>query len=340
LGVKTAHTNTLECLTACKIFDELGYNVDVVDYDSRAILINYNQYDLIYGFGTPVEESFNAFNGLKRVIYGTGCDTVYSNTASLARVKVFYAKHEMLCLNSARLAELTWRRQLVFADLVISLGNSFVKKTYQEQTNSRVESLNLFFRDGDKIDLFSKNYSLAKKKFIWWGSAGAIHKGLDLLLEVFSKRKDIELYVCGYKPEYPFHDYFLRVIAENDNIHDLGFVTINSTQYFHLLSECAATVYPSVSEGGAAGIIQLSCVGGIIPIVSKNVGLDIPFPDLNITNLDPCAIESAIDVFLGYGNDYIKAESIRFRDMMVELHSYENYVHRLRNLISEVIFES
>lgn len=340
LGVKTTHTNTLECLTACEIFDKLEYNVDVIDYDSKLMGIDYKQYDLIYGFGISVEESFNVGNAVKRVVYGTGCDTVYSNTASLARVKSFYEKHNILCLSSARLAELTWRRQIVFSDMVIALGNNFVKKTYQDQTNSRVESLNLFFRGDEKINLISKKYSIAKKKFIWWGSAGAIHKGLDLLLEVFSKRKDIELYICGYRPEYPFHDYFLRLIAENDNIHDLGFVMINSAQYFQLLNECAATVYPSISEGGAPGIVQLSCVGGIVPIVPKNIGLDVPFLDLIIDSFDACSIENAIDTFLGYDNEYIREESIRFRDMMIELHSYENYVQRLERLLLEVISES
>lgn len=338
-GVKTTHTNTLECFTACKIFDELGYNVDVIDYDSKSVSFAYEEYDLIYGFGTPIEESFNAGNSIKRVIYGTGCDTVYSNTASLARVKSFYEKYRILCLSSARLAELTWRRQIIFSDLVIALGNDFVKRTYQEQTNSKVESLNLFFRGGEKTDLLSKKYSSAKNKFIWWGSAGAIHKGLDLLLEVFLKRKDIELYVCGYKPEYPFHEYFMRVINENTNIHDVGFVMIDSAQYFQLLNECAATVYPSISEGGAPGIVQLACVGGIIPIVPKNIGLDVPFSDLTISEFNAEAVEKSIDTFLKYDSKYIEEESIRFRDSMIDLYSYERYAERLKRLLSEVLSE-
>ncbi|WP_157886808.1 hypothetical protein [Hymenobacter sp. PAMC 26628] len=56
-GLNNTHTNLLECYTACQIFDELGYNVDVIDYDNFDCDLTFTKYDLIYGFGEPVERS-------------------------------------------------------------------------------------------------------------------------------------------------------------------------------------------------------------------------------------------------------------------------------------------
>ena len=88
------HTNVLECYTACQIFDELKFIVDVIDYNAFDKEIVYSEYDVIYGFGESLErffysDSFKIDNKIRTIVYGTGCDTVYSNKVSLSRVYEF-----------------------------------------------------------------------------------------------------------------------------------------------------------------------------------------------------------------------------------------------------------
>ena len=338
LGVEGGHTNSLECYTACKILDELGYVVDVVDYDFAIPNSEYNKYSIIYGFGFSLENSFSIDyeNKIKKIVYGTGCDTVFCNKASFDRVKDFFYRTKKLCVSSARFAELSWRKQIIFSDLIIALGNDFVKGTYIQQTDAKVESINLFFKNVPALNISKKNYSSAKNKFLWWGSAGAIHKGLDLLIESFSQINYAELYICGYTPEYPFNEYFEENISKHDNIYNMGFVKIGSTSYHELMNKCASVIFPSVSEGGAAGIIQLACAAGIIPIIPVNVGIDIPFPELMIKEFNVHSIINCISTFLGYEDSKVEEMSSKLQEDMVVKHSYDQYFYRLKHLIGTV----
>ena len=83
---------------------------------------------------------------------------------------------------------------------------------------------------------FPKDFNNAKKHFLWFGSSGMIHKGLDLLLDIFSKREEIHLHICGpLEGNQSFNKLFTMSYLK-PNIHYHGFVSINST----LFKEAAA----------------------------------------------------------------------------------------------------
>jgi len=42
-----------------------------------------------------------------------------------------------------------------------------------------------------------KNYAQTRNNFLWLGTDAFVHKGLDLLIDVFSKRDDVVLHICG-----------------------------------------------------------------------------------------------------------------------------------------------
>ena len=53
-GISYKHSNELECYTAAKIFNKLGYQVDIVNYDETELIPeDLLKYDIIYGFGEP-----------------------------------------------------------------------------------------------------------------------------------------------------------------------------------------------------------------------------------------------------------------------------------------------
>lgn len=339
-GLNDRHTNLVECYTACKVFDELNFNVDVIEYNS-SMYIEFNSYDVIYGFGAPMEKSFTSGSKkeIKRIIYGTGCDTVFSNKITLERMNSFYKHSGLFCMDSVRLVDNSWRRQIVFADLVIALGNDFVKATYENYNLTRVDKISIFYRDSGTIELDKKNFTIAKQNFLWWGSAGAIHKGLDLLIEYFSLRKDINLYICGYRKESPFDSFLQQAISEHPNIFDMGFVDVGSEEHFDLLYKCASTILPSASEGGSPGIVNSCSTAGLIPIITKNCGLDVPLlaQEFTIDSLDIESIGDCIEKVLA-------KDSLRIRELSKELISYfrlhhaaDLYKKNLYNKISTVV---
>ena len=83
------HTNFIESIEISKIWKNLGFNVDIFNYDYRG-KINYSKYDVIFGFGDPLCKYFYNQNPNKRVItiyYGTGMHVCHQNNFTLQRVK-------------------------------------------------------------------------------------------------------------------------------------------------------------------------------------------------------------------------------------------------------------
>ncbi len=98
------HTNQTECLVAAQIFKELGFNVDVIEYTSNK-KINYSNYEIIYGFGKPLENSFFKNKNIKRIFYSTGCNMIFLQLQSVARMMSFYKKTNIIPLDSFRLID-------------------------------------------------------------------------------------------------------------------------------------------------------------------------------------------------------------------------------------------
>jgi len=114
-----------------------------------------------------------------------------------------------------------------------------------------------------------RDLNQSRKNFIWFGSYGAIHKGLDILIDVFKLLPEYNLFICGldrreknlFKLNYK-------------NIHDLGFINIKSKEFICLMDSCSYVILPSCSEGMATAV--LTCMNhGLIPIVTRECGIDL-----------------------------------------------------------------
>ena len=339
-GINHHHSCFLECHTAAEIFDNLGYQVDVVDYNSENSY-NLEKYEIIYGFGEPMESSFRfpSQKYIPKITYLNGCNPTYSNLVSTLRTKNFYQTKNFLIPSSSRIIKKAWRLQTLLSDVLIVLGNSFVANTYlQEDKELKVHNINAFFFDAFDIDLTQKNYSIAKKYFLWFGSSGAIHKGLDLLIDIFAKRDDITLHICGLSSrETMFLDFYGETIEKCPNIINNGFIDIYSSEFKELMLLCGAVIFPSVSEGGGVSVLNVLANGGLIPIISKSTGLDledygIVFDEVSIQN-----IEKSIDKFLNFTELNIEILSTRVKNHVRDEYSYSKYKENLKAIIKNTI---
>ncbi|MBY0427162.1 MAG: glycosyltransferase, partial [Cytophagales bacterium] len=243
-----------------EIFDQLGYRVDAIHYNDEVTEIDFNNYDIIFGFGEPLERSFYmpTLKGTIRIYYGTGNHFHFINPASINRVKELYEKTGVLMVISARYATRMWSLQNVLSDAMIVLGNEFTANTYRATFNKNIYTLPASFYKVMNIDLSHKNFGKARNNFLWFGSNGVVHKGLDILLEIFDKRKEINLHICGLKPyESEFVKYYSDILTKRENIKNYGFIELKSPQFAELMMQCAFVIFPSASEGGCASVITV-----------------------------------------------------------------------------------
>jgi len=115
----------------------------------------------------------------------------------------------------------------------------------------------------------AKNHLAARKNFLWLGSTGAIHKGLDILIDVFRQRDDIILHICGLNK----YEKKLLSIPKTKNIIEYGYIDISSDIFLELMNYCSFIILPSCSEGFSTAITT-GMLHGLIPIVMKDAGFN------------------------------------------------------------------
>ena len=336
------HTNYLECYTAAEILSKFRYNIDVIDCNINQ-KINFEKYDVIYGMGSMMEKAF--FQKLKNkvctIFYGTGLNPIVWNAKTTLRIRDFRERHGILLWDSSRLIPHPVNAQVLLSNAVVALGDSYNFNDYIETDKrgaSRYHQIQSFYYDCYDIDLNKKNFNLARKNFIWFGSHGAIHKGLDILLDIFSVMKDVNLHICGINPyESDFQSYFSNLLSKHENIINHGFVNLRSEQFRTLMDQCGFVILPSCAEGGSPSVLNCAANGGLVPIISKDCGLDIDeygwvldYPDIKL-------FTDAINHVKESSSEDLKSKSVRIKEYVRSFYTYDRYQQCLKKILLNIL---
>lgn len=340
-GINQKHTNLTECLTAAEAFHDLGYSVDVINFDDNESEIDFSNYEVVYGQWIPFEKSFLATNTnkIKKIFYGTGTNPLYFQKVTGKCVYDFYKKTGLMLPESGRITNYAAPLQNMCSDAVIALGNDFCKETYT-QVNPLIDyySLNLFYFDVYDIDLSHKEYSKAKKHFLWFGSSGLLYKGLGLCIDIFSERDDIVLHICGgSKNENKFWNYYQPIVNTSLNIINHGFVDIESDEFKEIMNTCAFALFPSVSEGGGAALLNVMANGGLIPIATKGCSLDLNELGFIIDDVNQKNVELAISAALMLTDFELREKSETTKHTIRSIYTLDKYKENLKKLIKKIL---
>lgn len=328
------HSNATEGYLAAEILSQLGYNVDVLNWATPREQDFYSKYDVVYGLNL----FYALFSGPKIIPYSTGMNHKTFDNNSAQRAYEFYKKTGSNPTKSTLFNE---NYLHAFANGIIVLGNDIATDSYKiENVGQKLFHIDGFYFDVYDIDIEKKDFESAKTHFLWWGSTGAIHKGLDIVLDVFKQKKDLTLHVCGFKDEKEkeFLNYYENELCnEFPNIINHGFVDIKSDLFKEIMNKSTAIISPSLFESGAIGIINVMANGGIIPIISKASGLDVGHYSFMYENLDNNTIDTMIDKFLSLSSNDIKQLSLNVKTESRKKYSIENYKNKLARILKEIL---
>jgi glycosyltransferase involved in cell wall biosynthesis len=340
-GVNLGHTNNAEVFEIAKVFKELGYNIDIVDYDYESNL-DYDKYSIIFGFGEPLEKSFyNKNHKILTIFYGTGMYDIHNNHATLKRIEEVYKKKGKLLLESGRIIDKAWSAQTSLVDSIITLGNDEVVNSYKQYFSREIYNIPVSYYkifDSEQI-LKNKSFIDAKNHFLWFGSSGLIHKGLDLLLEVFKELPDLHLHICGPINNEPrFKAVYYEELYNTKNIHTYGFINIQSKSFKDIIDKCAFVIFPSCSEGEPSSVINVM-VYGLIPIVTNTAGIRIKDFGIEIKELTNTSVKESIIKAVNLSKDEIEKRSMKCANDTINNHSIEKYSHELKKALIEILRE-
>jgi hypothetical protein len=337
IGQCFSHTNYFEAMSHAKILNELGYNVDVINYDYQG-KIDFSKYDLLVGFGDAFNQYFESGINKKitTIYYGTGMHVCHQNHATLKRLKDVYLKRGVWLGKSIRYVEKCWTYQTYLVDAMIILGNEVNVESYKMFYDGKIFNIPApFYKVIDAYEIL-KNSKNAKS-FLWFGSSGLIHKGLDLLLDFFSKRPDLRLHICGpIENESDFKKIYYKELNETPNIITHGFVDIRSEKFKKILEDCAFLIFPSCSEGGSPSVITAVGNGALIPIITKettvSTGYEIWIEDFTVE-----AIEKAVNKALSLTDQEILELRKKNLEYVLKNHTTDVYYQKLKEAYTDIL---
>lgn len=333
------HSNIIEVNCIVEYFKNKKYNVDIVDYDYKG-KINFEEYNIVFGLGEPLEKAIaNSNINLKKIFYATGQNPYINNKSAIKRLIEFKKVQGIMPVESIRVAKNIWPLQLTGSDRIIALGNDFTINTFKMFYDGQVSSLNAPCYTIFNESVCVKNYNKAKKNFLWFGSTGAIHKGLDLVIEEAKIRKDINFHICGpVEREEEFYKKYLKKYINEENIKFYSFISLDSDKFRELLDLCAFVILPSCAEGQCTSV--LNCMsGGLIPIVTKQCGIDIDEGNNGylINELNIKSISNVINKVVSMEDKQIEEMSKLNYSLAKEVYSERCFKENLNRILDEIV---
>ena len=206
---------------------------------------------------------------------------------------------------------------LDIADKIYLNGNDFIRDTFPEHIKDRIISMdNIAGNLNGKVSL--RKHIPEKRAFLWHAGSGAIHKGLDLCLEVFARHPNWELYITG---DFKREGDFLRAYEKElrlPNIHNHGWLVVSSDRFRKIVSDCIAFILPTCAESQSSAAV--TCLSlGLYPIISRESGVDLPENcGLYLDSLTIADVEEKIEQLLSMNDaDILEQISVIQQDALV-----------------------
>lgn len=332
--IPNTHTNFWTALEMARTFLELGYRVDVISFGNHDFLPK-------TGYDVLIDTRYN----LQRLapLLGPNClkilhiDTthmLFQNAAEASRLLDLQGRRGVTLL------PVRYERPnlaIEHADCATVCANDFTIGTYRYAGKPiyriPIPAARLCpWPDG-------KDFSAARRHFLWFASHGMVHKGLDLVLEAFAGMPEYRLTVCGPVDREPdFVKAYRKELFETPNIHLRGWIDIDSREFLDLADRCIAHVFTSASEGGAACVIETMHTG-LIPIVNYESSVDVHDFGVLLKGVSVEDIRDGVRMIAEMPASMLEERARRAWEHVRTHHTREHFSRVYRQTIREILRE-
>jgi glycosyltransferase involved in cell wall biosynthesis len=178
------------------------------------------------------------------------------------------------------------------------------------------------------------NLQKGPKSFLFLGSAGQVFRGLDLVLEAFAKEPELQLYVCGpFLSESDFCELYRKELFSTPNIHPIGYIDVESSQFRELCERCAYSIYPTCAES-QSGSVLVAMSAGVIPIATKVCGVS-GIHYLPSTSIP--AIRREMRSYSQKSPQWVDKEAKRMQQIVKQRYSREAFLHHLEKVLRQLL---
>lgn len=326
------HTNAFEVIAMAEAFLQLGYRVEICNYD-----------DLHYRLPDDCAVAIDIHGNLERwhgkssakcrfILHATGTHWLQWNLSELKRLE--YVRNRKGVAVSPR-RQVPASRAIEVADEVSVLGNEYTIRSFEfagkKITRIPISSAYEFPWPTDR------DYSTARRKFLWVGSFGMVHKGLDLVLDAFDGMPELELTVCGRpEKEEDFFRLYKDLLKNRPNIRLHGWIDMAQSDFMEIARTHATVIYPSSAEGGAGSVIH--CMhAGMIPACTYEASVDLGnFGEL-VQSGTVEAVQEACRKIASMSDDEVESRARASYEHARTFHTQEKFRENYRKYAASVI---
>jgi glycosyltransferase involved in cell wall biosynthesis len=332
-SMPATHQNEWQVREMARALSGNGFNVDVVDFNERRPLLH-RDYDLVIDLhprSNPIYADRLA-PGARRISYMTGSNPTFSNAAERAR---------LAGVRERRGVTLRPRRQATpfpvplfeSFDSMVTFAGKAALSTYSEFRLPPVHHI----VNGGYDDVSPTDPDLRDpRRFLFLASVGQVHKGLDLLLEIFAGERDLTLVVCSmFAREPDFTRAYEKELYRTPNVRAAGFKDIKSAEFRELQAGCGAMILPSCSEA-QCGSVTVAMSFGIPCIVSRECDYDEP----EIETLRDCSLETIRDTVQEWAalpRPLLRERSERSLELMRRKYTPGDYARTIREALGRIL---
>lgn len=264
------HSNVYDWIEIINFFRRCDFEIHLIKCTTFNVekYINKNKYEIVFGLGVAYYNACLIHTKSKKILYCTESSPRFSLSQESDRVNRFnekYSKNVKITRSNIYITD----EMINVSDVAIVIGNNHVVKTYDYCKDAVIIKSGIY-----PSAIINSNYQILKKSnsnksFLWFGSTGVVHKGLDLAIEAVAKNPEFTLYVAGVSNREK------NLMPKRDNVIYLGRINVNSDKFIQLINSVSAFIFPSCSEAGSTA--TTTCLShGLIPIISVETGVDLP----------------------------------------------------------------
>lgn len=323
-----AHTNLQEMMQMIRLLIDMDFCIDVCacNNEEAALEMPSDCYDVIFGFGDMFRLAKKRNPKAYAIMYMTENPYTVSRNGEQERIDYFYERTGKK-IPFARTGKFYLENDESLADAVICLGE---KKYFN---NDKVQRI---FPSAFKNKKYEVNVCEKRRNtnFLVFGVKGFVHKGNDLLIEVFQKHPEWNLYMCGRE----IHEECRRLgLVLPANVIDCGFVDVSSDKFLELIEICPFVLLPSCSEGMSTSL--LTCMRhGLIPVTTQGTGMDELFDYCEyFEDYHLSAIESKIEALAGMDMEKIEEYSNSIYKYANETFALKSFTENFKKCMEELI---
>ncbi|MBN1124196.1 MAG: glycosyltransferase [Sedimentisphaerales bacterium] len=319
-----------------RVLTQMGYTVDLIDYDCMDFQ-SQKKYDLFIGHGGFNWEylSRNVIGDAVRIYFSTGTYWKEHNRREKQRFDDLQQRTGRR-LPYDRLVKISEDFACHETDGILCLGNRDCADTYRH-FDQVIHLDNAVYQD-DRYDPDKKDFAAGRSHFLYFGSTGNVHKGLDRLIEAFQQTPQAHLWIAG-PLEQSFAEYFGPTIEQCPNLHYVGFIELRSPQFYQLMDRCNVTILASCAEGSPGGVIE--CIHrGLIPILTRGCHIDVGDYGLLLADDSIETIQSTIQNVMNLSIEWHRSRSIQARKDSLARYSEQRFCENLYRGVDQIVKRS